>query len=72
MSEYKERLVDAVIEMIKQDTAAGDWSCLYDLLYYNVDENTLKDYLPEEETGEDFCQACEDGTCSELTTEEKV
>ena len=24
----------------------------------------------EEEAGEDFCQACEDGTCSELTTEE--
>jgi hypothetical protein len=24
----------------------------------------------EEEVGEDFCQACEDGTCSELTTEE--
>ena len=23
----------------------------------------------DEETGEDFCQACEDGTCSELTTE---
>ena len=26
----------------------------------------------EEETGEDFCQACEDGTCSELTTEEEA
>jgi hypothetical protein len=24
------------------------------------------------EIEEDFCQACEDGTCSELTTEEKV
>ena len=71
MSEYKEELVDAVIEMIKQDLP-HDWSCLYDLLYYNVDENTLKDYLPEEETGEDFCQACEDGTCSELTTEEQM
>jgi hypothetical protein len=48
MSEYKEELVNAVIEMIKQDLP-HDWSCLYDLLYYNVDENTLKDYLPEEE-----------------------
>ena len=48
MSEYKEQLVDAVIEMIKQDLP-HDWSCLYDLLYYNVDENTLKEYLPEEE-----------------------
>ena len=27
-------------------------------------------YPEEEEVGEDFCQACEDGTCSELTTEE--
>ena len=27
-------------------------------------------YEIEEETGEDFCQACEDGTCSELTEEE--
>lgn len=26
----------------------------------------------EEEVGEDFCQACEDGTCSELTTEEEA
>jgi hypothetical protein len=70
MSEHKEELVNAVIEMIKQDLP-HDWSCLYDLLYYNVDENTLKEYLPEEEeVGEDFCQACEDGTCSELTTEE--
>ena len=24
----------------------------------------------EEEVGEDFCQACEDGTCSELTPNE--
>ena len=48
MSEYKERLVDAVIGMIKNDTPHG-WFCLYDLLYYNVDENTLKDYLPDEE-----------------------
>jgi hypothetical protein len=47
MSEYKEELVDAVIEMIKQNLP-HDWSCLYDLLYYNVDENTLKEYLPEE------------------------
>ena len=29
-------------------------------------------YEIEEETGEDFCQACEDGTCSELTTEEEA
>jgi hypothetical protein len=72
MSEHKEELVNAVIEMIKHRLVIdGDWSCLYDLLYYNVDENTLKEYLPEEEeVGEDFCQACEDGTCSELTTEE--
>ena len=48
MSSYKEELVDAVIEMIKQDLP-HDWSCLYDLLYYNVDENTLKEYLSEEE-----------------------
>lgn len=27
--------------------------------------------LLEEQTGEDFCQACEDGTCSELTTAEE-
>jgi hypothetical protein len=48
MSGYKEELVNAVIEIIKQDLP-HDWSCLYDLLYYNVDENTLKEYLPEEE-----------------------
>jgi hypothetical protein len=29
MSEYKEELVNAVIEMIKQDLP-HDWSCLYD------------------------------------------
>jgi hypothetical protein len=45
MSEYKEELVNAVIEMIKQDLP-HDWSCLYDLLYYNVDENTLKNIYP--------------------------
>ena len=56
MSEYKEELVNAVIEMIKQDLP-HDWSCLYDLLYYNVDENTLKEYLPEDEEGDDAEQA---------------
>jgi len=39
--------------------------------WYVID--SAAEYLyPEEEVGEDFCQACEDGTCSELTTEEEV
>lgn len=69
----KKELVDAVIEMIKQDTAAGDLENV-DKIMTCAFEEKLKVCLPdyEEEVGEDFCQACEDGTCSELTTEEKI
>ena len=65
----KKELVDAVIEMIKQDTAAGDLDNV-DRIINCAFKEKLKVCLPDYE--EDFCQACEDGTCSELTTEEKV
>ena len=37
---------------------------------WDVIDSAAEYLYPEEEVGEDFCQACEDGTCSELTTEE--
>jgi len=64
----KKELVDAVIEMIKQDIAAGDWEYV-DRITTCAFKEKLKLYTPDYE--EDFCQACEDGTCTELITEEK-
>jgi hypothetical protein len=41
-----------------------------DVLEYIVVSFPTEEEDEEEEVGEDFCQACEDGTCSELTEEE--
>jgi hypothetical protein len=48
MNDYKEKVVDGVIEAIKRDlNEYNDWSCLYHLLYDNVDIKILEQYLPE-------------------------
>jgi hypothetical protein len=64
----KKELVDAVIKMIKQDTAAGDLVNVQKIMTCAFEEK-LKVCLPDYE--EDFCQACEDGTCPELTPNEE-
>ena len=44
----KQKLVDAVIEEMKRDlNEYNDSSCLYQLLYDNVDLKILEQYLPE-------------------------
>tara|TARA_R110001592_G_scaffold255574_1_gene519256 strand:+ start:39 stop:224 length:186 start_codon:yes stop_codon:yes gene_type:complete len=50
MNDYKEKIVDGVIEDIKRDlNEYNDWYCLYRLLYDNVDIKILEQYLPENE-----------------------
>ena len=53
MNDYKEKIVDGVIEDIKRDlNEYNDWYCLYRLLYDNVDIKILEQYLPENEYNE--------------------
>ena len=53
MNDYKEKIVDGVIEGIKRDlNEYNDWYCLYRLLYDNVDIKILEQYLPENEYNE--------------------
>ena len=47
--DYKEQLIDAVIEQIRQDLKVNDTSAIYELLGREVSEKSLEYFLPEEQ-----------------------
>lgn len=46
--EEKQKLIDAVIERMKEDISFGDWTAIDELLSFCPKENLIQ-YLPEEE-----------------------
>ena len=42
-----QRLIDTVIDQIKEDVAAGDFTAIDEMLK-NIDQKDLRAYLPEE------------------------
>lgn len=52
MAEYREELIDAVIEQMRRDLEVGDASAIYELLSNHVPIKSLESFLPEELSNE--------------------
>lgn len=46
--DYREELIDAVIEQIRKDLEVNDTSAIYEMLYRCVEERDLEHFLNEE------------------------
>ena len=61
MSKTQQKLIDAVLEQIKEDVELGDVTAIEELLTF-VDHKWLRGYLPEEDwhnhPEEDSCYCC--------------